>query len=254
MYLKYESSQRGGLHAHGQTCQPFLQAEQLRRMMADKTVFEEHLFAFFESVMCAYFPEPGKNISPPTRPPMEPVPTSISGMTWYMFYESMCDMLTLSHSFVGSFRRNLPVGVTWDPAASKPVKRNWEELTRVIPLESPIEDLQQYLKTTVNTTHAHEHTFTCKKGGRRGDHFDCRMDYDLPLVPTTCLIEDASFAVRRDHGMLPAYVPGLQLAYPANHVMQLTCDVTRWMRHHLLYQDAQRKNDKQVSALIEQSF
>lgn len=25
MYLKYESSQRGGLHAHGQTCQPFLQ-------------------------------------------------------------------------------------------------------------------------------------------------------------------------------------------------------------------------------------
>ncbi len=83
MYLKYESSQRGGLHAHGQTCQPFLQAEQLRRMMADKSVFEEHLYAFFESVMCAYFPVPIRHPSPTPDLPskwMETSPLCHSGM------------------------------------------------------------------------------------------------------------------------------------------------------------------------------
>ena len=63
MYLKYESSQRGGLHAHGQVCQPFMQAEQLRRIMGDGDVFKEQLFGFFEALMCAYFPVPQ---SPPT--------------------------------------------------------------------------------------------------------------------------------------------------------------------------------------------
>lgn len=64
MYLKYESSQRGGLHAHGQLIQRFLQAEHLRRLMADERAFKEHLFAFFESVMCAYFPVPVRHPSP----------------------------------------------------------------------------------------------------------------------------------------------------------------------------------------------
>lgn len=83
MYLKYESSQRGGLHAHGQTCQPFLQAEQLRRMMADGTVFQEHLFAFFESLMCAYFPVPQCPPSPSSsspRPWVEASPLCSTGM------------------------------------------------------------------------------------------------------------------------------------------------------------------------------
>lgn len=148
---------------------------------------------------------------------------------------------------VGTTSRNIPSDIKWDPAASDPIKRDWDEVTRIVPLSQSYEELQEYLKATVNTTHAHEHTFTCKKGGRRGDHFDCRMDYDLPVVPSTRLIADATFAVRRDHGMIPAFIPGLQLAYPANHVMQFTCDVTRWLRHHLLYQDAQKENPKKVS-------
>jgi hypothetical protein len=149
--------------------------------------------------------------------------------------------------YAGTLNRKLPVGVKWDPNASVSISRDWDEVTRLIPLDRSYEELQAYLKTTVMTTHGHEHTFTCKKGGRRGDHSDCRMDYDLPLVPSTCRIADATFAVRRDHGMMPAFIPGLQLAYPANHVMQATCDVTRWMRHHLLFQDAQAEsNNKKV--------
>lgn len=147
--------------------------------------------------------------------------------------------------YTGPTHRNIPEGIRWDPNITVPV-RDWDQVTRVIPLDAPYKQLQSYLKASVETTHSHEHTYTCKKGGRHGNHYDCRMDYDLPLVPKTCLIADATFAVRRDHGMLPAFVPGLQLAYPANHVMQLTCDVTRWLRQRLLYQDAQEQSEKQV--------
>ena len=94
MYLKYESSQRGrcwylicrsltiakrvksiitldynapnvgGLHAHGQVCQPFMQAEHLRELMGDGYIFKEQLFGFFEALMCAYFPVPQSHPSP----------------------------------------------------------------------------------------------------------------------------------------------------------------------------------------------
>lgn len=57
MYLKYESSQRRGLHAHGQLCQPFLQHERLKQIIIDGTLVE-HLFGYFENIMCAYFPVP----------------------------------------------------------------------------------------------------------------------------------------------------------------------------------------------------
>ena len=149
-------------------------------------------------------------------------------------------------NYTGGFRRQLPDGVKWDTTLERPAKM-WNEVTRVIPLEKPRTELLEHVKATVETTHWHEHTYTCKKGGRRGDHFDCRMDYDRPLVPKTVLIDDGMFAVKREHGMLTPYVPGLQLACPANHTMQLTCEVTRWLRKHLLFQDAQSRTLTKVS-------
>jgi hypothetical protein len=58
LYLKYESSTRGGLHAHGQAIQRFLQALHLRKFMADTDAVKEHLFAFFEALTWAFFPVP----------------------------------------------------------------------------------------------------------------------------------------------------------------------------------------------------
>ena len=149
----------------------------------------------------------------------------------------------------GAMKRQLPAGVKWDPHVERRPGKQWPEVTRVMPLDKPLPELQQHVRATVETTHWHEHTYTCKKCGRRGDHCDCRMDYDRPLIPSTMLVDDGMFAVRRDHGMLPPYIPGLQLACPANHTMQFTCEVTRWMRKHLLYQDAQRRTDNKVGAL-----
>ena len=60
----------------------------------------------------------------------------------------------------------------------------------------------------------------------------------MPLVKETLMIGDATFVLRRDCGMLPAYIPGLQLGCPSNHVFQFTCDASRFVRDHLLWQDA----------------
>jgi hypothetical protein len=99
----------------------------------------------------------------------------------------------------------------------------------------------------------HGHSQTCKKDGRLGNHYDCRMGYDLPLIVFTRCITDGCFVVRRDEGcgMLPAFIPALQLACPSNHVMQYTCEVTRWLRTYRLYQDAQKLSDKPVSYAID---
>jgi Helitron helicase-like domain at N-terminus len=77
-YLKYESSQRGGLHAHGQIIQKFLQTEALQRLLREG-VFTEQLFGFFEGLMCAYFPVPQV---PPTyhQPNFEHMPFTFPGM------------------------------------------------------------------------------------------------------------------------------------------------------------------------------
>jgi hypothetical protein len=142
--------------------------------------------------------------------------------------------------------RDVPIDVRWDPKLAVP-ERDWDHVFRVVPLDTmSYDDLHAHLRNSVVTTHGHVHTATCKKGGRRGDHYDCRMDYDLPLIPETCRLADENFALRREDGMLTPLIAGLQLAYPANHVMQLTCDATRWVRHRLLHNDAQKLTEKQV--------
>ena len=67
-YLKYESSTRGGKHAHGQILQPSLQAKRLQQLMADNStdrVVERQLHGFMESVMTAFFPVPTRPLQDP---------------------------------------------------------------------------------------------------------------------------------------------------------------------------------------------
>ena len=57
LYLKYENSTRGGLHAHGQACQPLLHTTNLRKLLKDGT-YQEQVYSFFESFMCCVYPVP----------------------------------------------------------------------------------------------------------------------------------------------------------------------------------------------------
>lgn len=69
-YLKYESSTRGGKHAHGQILQPVLQAVRLQQLMEDGMCMEHHLYGFMESFMTAYFPVPTSHPSVSTSGPI----------------------------------------------------------------------------------------------------------------------------------------------------------------------------------------
>ena len=109
-----------------------------------------------------------------------------------------------------------------------------------------LDEVQRHLEVSAKSTNGHEHSFTCRKGQlyRRGDHFSCRLGYDLCIVWMTCLLSDCMFAIKRSLGMLPAYIPALQLVYPANHTFQLSCEAARFLRDHQLWEDARVKNPK----------
>jgi len=254
-YYKYESSTRGGLHAHGQLIQSFLQSKFLRDLLADADgngKFADKLFSFFESVMCAFFPIPDIPISNVERQYLVP---RFNGKLFMKVYVFRCNIITflIFTEDIGEFE---PINLSWDPTVAKGFNRKWDELHRVVPLEGmyklSYDECQVYLRETTDTTHGHGHTHTCKQGDRIGDHYDCRLGMDLPLVECTQCIKEGVFAVRRDvgSGMRPAFIPGLQLACPSNHVMQLTCEVTRWMRNLLLWQDAQNLSDTPVNIFI----
>ena len=57
IYMKFETGTRGGLHAHGQVTQPVLHTQTLKARLQDG-VFASHLYDFFESFMCCFFPVP----------------------------------------------------------------------------------------------------------------------------------------------------------------------------------------------------
>ena len=61
-YLKFESSGRGGLHAHGQILQPPLQAQKLQQLMKDGHVMQKRVFEFMESFCTSYLPWPGQKV------------------------------------------------------------------------------------------------------------------------------------------------------------------------------------------------
>lgn len=67
-YLKYESSTRGGKHAHGQVLQPPLQAARLQALMDERKPVEHLLHSFMNGIMTAFFPIPEKPLDCPDMP------------------------------------------------------------------------------------------------------------------------------------------------------------------------------------------
>jgi hypothetical protein len=96
----------------------------------------------------------------------------------------------------------------------------------------------------------HTHYPTCAKGGRKGNHEDCRMGFDRPLVDKSQLTDDGSILLRRTHGNLVSFIPSLLLACPFNHFMSLTLDASRHARERLLWEDAQRSGSTQASMMV----
>ena len=143
-------------------------------------------------------------------------------------------------------RCGVPPWAKWDNTADVAAPCvDWQDsVVRRVPLDGDLDDprvrseLEAYIKNAAQAVNWHRHTHTCKKGGRQGDHTDCRMNFDLPLVPKTCRLADSTFVVRRDHGMLVPFNPAMLLAFPANHMLQLSCEGSKWLRQAMLFKDA----------------
>jgi hypothetical protein len=104
-----------------------------------------------------------------------------------------------------------------------------------------------YVTRVVLAVNQHWHKETCKKGDRRGDDTDCRMDYIRLLVSISHVLPDGnSLLLRRTQGNLVPYLRALMMACPSNHTMQLTCEASRWRRQYHLWQKAVAAGDTQV--------
>lgn len=96
----------------------------------------------------------------------------------------------------------------------------------------------------------HQHTATCKKGGRAGGHEDCRMGYDRPLVNKSHRYSDGHVLLRRTHGNIVPFIPGLLLGCPCNHFMSATLDAGRYTRDLHLWKDAHVAGKTQVCDVV----
>jgi hypothetical protein len=150
----------------------------------------------------------------------------------------------------------------WDPDVNTSLPNGrtpvdtFRVVSRLIPLDvtdpSAAQTFEANLTAAINVTNNHDvHTHTCAKGGRVGDDTDCRMNFPLALIHATCRLIDEMFAVRRTCGTVVTYVRGLMAAYPANHLIRLSCESSIWVRSILLWRDrvATQSASKQVNRL-----
>lgn len=126
----------------------------------------------------------------------------------------------------------------WDPHADTRPITNSNVRYRQVPLDSPDAVLVEHVTEAALGLQMHQHTNTCKKGGRDGGHLDCRMGYDRPLVNATHAIGDnQAVLLRRTHGNLVGFIPGLMMAEQCNHHMSVCVEASRHARDHLLWRD-----------------
>lgn len=116
--------------------------------------------------------------------------------------------------------------------------------------EETIRKLNNYVTRMAYQCQNHDHTGTCKKGGRKGDDFDCRMAYPRLLVVLSLMKDvEGSFLLKRNSATLVPYVRALILALPCNHTMSFASEISRWERDHYLWSEAKKNNKTQVSQI-----
>jgi hypothetical protein len=262
MYLKYENSNRGGLHAHGQLTQPLLQTQHLLNMLKDGR-FQSNISRFLESFMCAYFPIPNMSRVEDDRErrsddwEKEKCPLSEGDSC---NRNVQCMRTSKMVAYVGC-TRNVPEEFRWDDTFLQPTPpydptRIDKEMFRLVPIEENLptstEELQQHVLRTSAYTHGHRHNKTCKKGGRKGDDTECRMGMPRVIVDDTCQIAAGLIAVKQEVGLRVPFVPAMQLACAGNHLISPSCDAARTLRDLVLHRDEMKdaSDEKKVSVLL----
>jgi hypothetical protein len=228
LYWSFESNSRPGKHGHGGAVQPALHTARLHDLLQEGTAVRMQLFGFLESLMCSYMPTA-------TSDSLQP--------------DTSCDPAAASSCDAAAFSAQF----AWDSSEHAPTPHAAAVLLQRFPLDGSmsLEQTLEYLRRVTPVPNGHRHTFTCKKGGRAGDDSDCRMDYMRLLVPQSQLLPGRELVLlRRDRGDLVPYIRSLMLAAPGNHTMQLSVEVSRWLRQQRLCVDAIAAGHRAVSMLF----
>ena len=103
------------------------------------------------------------------------------------------------------------------------------------------EELRAFASQLYLELQRHEHSFTCGKGGHKGDDTDCRLRFPRPLVPTTKLVDGNGLGLKRSHESMVHTALMLQLALPTNMALVIIGDrgyYTYDVRRHRLAKEA----------------
>jgi hypothetical protein len=179
-----EHSSRGGLHPHMLVAQTDMQPACLRQLQGHPDGLKQ-LQLFCEQLSCKHMPNgwhvPGSNGDG---------------------QEAVDFRKVHGRSKVSGACYKFPIGVAHDIASREPSDADpeWQAMQAYV---------REFQARLAGANQRHAHSDRCKKGGRRGDDFDCAMYKSEPkrgcmeVLPGGCLL------LRCDHGMLTAYCPAI---------------------------------------------
>jgi hypothetical protein len=198
-----EHSSRGGLHPHMLVAQTDMQPARLRQLQGHPDGLKQ-LQLFCEQLSCKHMPTGWH------------VPGSIGNGQEAVDFKKVH-----GRSKVLGACYKFPINVAHDivcrePSDSEP---EWQAMQAYV---------REFQARLASANQLHAHSDRCKKGGRRGDDFDCAMYKPEPTRSCMEVLPGGCLLLRCDHGMLTAYCPALLLVDPCNHAIILCFDASRW--------------------------
>ncbi|KXZ53896.1 hypothetical protein GPECTOR_6g814 [Gonium pectorale] len=207
-FFKFETNQRGELHAHGDIWQACMAPHRIRAALSDPAS-RVNLLSFMESIMCQWLPSPdlwGESL--------DVLPTCCPDGVMTPGLRSMCE--------------DLGSALT---AAVVPFK------ARQVPLSGPhactAAELLRFVALVVLEVNFHHHKPTCVHycpGVVAGD-CNCRARFPRCLNWASQVDEATDCVHLKRYGKwLVPYTRSLMLAQPCNHMVYFTCEIGRWVR------------------------
>jgi Helitron helicase-like domain at N-terminus len=196
-YMKYESSGRGGKHAHGQIVQPVLQTKRLEKLFSEGSAVEKCLYDFMEGFCCSVMPSPDSRVVSDT-------------VGW--------DPRLRTDEVIQGDRSALQECL--------PLDGSKEELLTWANKVLGACNTHKHMPTCAKGSRQGDHS-DCRMG----------YDRLIVKTSRRFKEDSLMVLLRRHDGMLVPYVLALVLACPSNHTMSLAVDASRFLREHQVWQD-----------------
>lgn len=237
--FKYETNQRGEMHAHGMIIQPLIQIRRLQTFFSSrKEELRPKLLPYLEAFSTSWLPEPHytcedciSGVCTADHLPATKLVRRQHNPTAEPDTAKANDEEPRQADKTGSTNREInkqtPAAMRQIPLPA--VTRNPHgEFTFNCTLDRVAQYKEDLTRVLINVNW-HMHTFTCGNG-------DCRLAYPRVERKETEVL-NGCILLRRQHGSLVSYVAGIAAGTPINHTAYLMCHPDRWLREHKLWSE-----------------